>query len=276
MIVVGVDGSRSGANALAWAIEEADQRGTAVTAVRAWMGVSPIIEDTAGAQELIAAQCEKLNTSVERARRVQTSDVPIVQQVAAGEAYDAIALAAAATEAELIVVGRRGLGRIVGGLVGSVSLHCAHYGTRPVVIIPHEEPRSTAPKRIVVGVDTSSESVEALRWGAAEALLWSAPLVVVHAYSPLPFASHDDAHAAALAVCDTIADKVFSGDEPRPTVELLAVEGHPASVLVRQAAGNDLLVVGAPAHHAAAAVLGSVASRCIAHAKSPVVIVRPR
>ena len=40
-------------------------------------------------------------------------------------------------EAELLVVGSRGLGGFRGLLLGSVGQQCAHYAACPVVIVPH-------------------------------------------------------------------------------------------------------------------------------------------
>jgi nucleotide-binding universal stress UspA family protein len=48
-------------------------------------------------------------------------------------------LLSASEGADLLVVGSRGHGTIVGILLGSVSQHCAHHAHCPVVIIPNPE-----------------------------------------------------------------------------------------------------------------------------------------
>jgi len=52
-----------------------------------------------------------------------------------GQAADV--LVAESQDADLLVVGSRGLGGFRGLLLGSVGLQCAHYAGCPVVIVPH-------------------------------------------------------------------------------------------------------------------------------------------
>lgn len=61
-----------------------------------------------------------------------------------------------------------------------------------------------------------------------------------------------------------------------PAIEVLALVGRPGHVLVEQADGAQLLVVGHRGRGAlASAVLGSVALYCALHAPGAVVVVRP-
>ena len=66
---------------------------------------------------------------------------------------------------------------------------------------------------------------------------------------------------------------------PNVKVESAVLEGDPAEVLCRRAAGADVLVVGSRGHGTfAGLLLGSVSSKCAHHSAVPVVIVpaRPR
>jgi nucleotide-binding universal stress UspA family protein len=135
--------------------------------------------------------------------------------------------------------------------------------------------------RIVVGVDGSPGSLDALRWAGGEAARRHAVLDVVLAYSrprdefPPLYAtpSEPELHAAARRRLDAIIEREAIGHvdvEVRPH----AVAGRPATVLKRVAEGGDLLVVGARGlGELEGVVLGSVSQRCATGAPCPVVVV---
>ena len=77
--------------------------------------------------------------------------------------------------------------------------------------------------------------------------------------------------AEARSRAEQVVAEVDSGAVP-VTVE--AVEGTAGEVLVRQAEGAELLVVGGRGHSPLAGLLlGSVALHCIVHGPCPVVVV---
>ena len=59
-------------------------------------------------------------------------------RIARGKAWRAICHVATELEADVIVLGARGLGRIGGMLLGSVSSAVAVHAKRPVLIVPHQ------------------------------------------------------------------------------------------------------------------------------------------
>lgn len=135
--------------------------------------------------------------------------------------------------------------------------------------------------RIVVGVDGSESSKEALRWAAGEAERSGAALQVVMTWDN-PYREmwlpHDRSGTDPLALVKRtitgLVDEVL-GSPPAVKVETMAAEGPPAQVLVRAAEGADLLVVGSRGHGGfAGVVLGSVSLHCVSHAPCPVVVVR--
>lgn len=144
-------------------------------------------------------------------------------------------------------------------------------------------------RSIVVGVDGSDESKEALRWAVDEARLrgdtlhatyvWSYPYPYVSApllAPPVSTIAISDVRESAEAMLDSVLDEVL-GDAPGVEVERAAVEGVPALVLVEAAKGADLLVLGSRGHGGfSGLLLGSVSQQCAHHAECPVVIVRPR
>ena len=144
----------------------------------------------------------------------------------------------------------------------------------------------TAPQnngRIVVGVDGSPASADALAWavrmarlagGQVEALsAWEYPSMYGGGFgSGYNFPTEADwAGGRQKALDATIAEVL--GDE-HDVVTTRVVEGHPARVLRDAATGADLLVVGSSGHGGfSGLLLGSVSLHLVAHAPCPVVIV---
>ena len=137
-------------------------------------------------------------------------------------------------------------------------------------------------QRIVVGVDGSPPSVEALRWAVGEAAVHGAELVAVAAWE-FPFVpsgpgagfyvgpTAEDLTADAVAQLDAALDQV---DTAGVTVSRLTEYGSPSQVLLEQSESADLLVVGARGHGGFTGLLiGSVSQQCATHAKVPTVVV---
>jgi nucleotide-binding universal stress UspA family protein len=135
--------------------------------------------------------------------------------------------------------------------------------------------------RIVVGVDGSPASKEALRWAARQAVLTQANLDVVIAWRPpvtYGYAveiSDADFEGRARETLDSLVSEVLGPNVPT-TVRTSVTEGHPAPALIEAARGADLLVVGSRGHGAfSGMLLGSTSMHCVHHATCPVLVVRP-
>jgi nucleotide-binding universal stress UspA family protein len=135
--------------------------------------------------------------------------------------------------------------------------------------------------KIVVGVDGSEGSQDALRHaeqlaitGGArlEAVIaWQPTLVYGPIYSVANWAPQDD----ALHVLDATVAAVFGDDVPESMTRTVA-EGVTAQVLIEASKDADLLVVGSRGYGGfAGLLLGSVSSACAEHAKCPVLVVHP-
>ena len=137
-IVVGVDGSEGSLAALRFAIEEAKIRGVEVKAVNAWHvppavyggGWAPAGVDFDEFRKLAEASLE------ETVAKVGTAGVSVTPILREGQPADI--LCAEAAEADLLVVGSRGLGGFRGLLIGSVSQQVVHHAPCPVVVLPHD------------------------------------------------------------------------------------------------------------------------------------------
>ncbi|HEY1331817.1 MAG TPA: universal stress protein [Actinomycetota bacterium] len=139
-IVVGVDGSETARRAAHWAAEEAKVRGADLDLVMAWevpvsaygYGFAVVNEDMIKGFVKQAEDC--LADAVE-AIRPDAPNLHIETNVVEGNAAEM--LLRASRDADLLVVGSRGLGGFRELLLGSVSQHCAHHATCPVVIVRH-------------------------------------------------------------------------------------------------------------------------------------------
>lgn len=149
---------------------------------------------------------------------------------------------------------------------------------------------SEARPRVVVGVDGSEESVEALCWAIGYARRTGGTVCAVMAWQPPPvyaYASYGGvfpaipdgpgapelAELTQQALAALVTD--LMGDSLIPVIEQVAVQGHPASVLIEQSASADLLAVGARGHSAfTELLLGSVSTHCLHRAACPVLVVR--
>lgn len=136
-IVVGVDGSDASRTALCWAVEEARLRKARVVAVHAWWAI-PYLElaaalsdadwETIRGDEASARVDEFIDETLGGRRNVEIITLT-AQGITATEA-----LVEAARDADLLVVGSRGLGRFR-GMLGSVSSGCLQHADCPVVVI---------------------------------------------------------------------------------------------------------------------------------------------
>jgi len=141
-------------------------------------------------------------------------------------------------------------------------------------------------QKIVVGIDGSDASKEALLWAVEDARARGAEVVALHAYEvpepaadPTPVAplnfpellteAHEQAQQLVSDLVDEVAGKAVTVD-----VAPIAVEDTPARALLDAARDADLLVVGSHGHGLSGLFLGSVSLECAQHAACPVVIVR--
>ncbi|WP_031103728.1 universal stress protein [Streptomyces sp. NRRL S-146] len=136
-VVVGVDGSPASHAALRWAAHHARMVGGAVEAIyvwdtpsaRGWSG--PVVDpdfDLEQARERFARELRAVFPG-EQPPRLQ-------EHLVQGDPSEA--LIQASEGAELLVVGRRGIGGFARAMLGSVSQRCAQHAACPVVVVRQE------------------------------------------------------------------------------------------------------------------------------------------
>jgi nucleotide-binding universal stress UspA family protein len=288
-IVVGYDGSEQSSAALKWAAAEAERRGRGLTVLHVfdYVGLIPSPMGPFGWPDVEDESIARVaNTGAEQARAAAgLTDVSAVTRVARVPAT----LIEFSTDADLLVVGTRGHGDLSGTVLGSVAFAVTAHARCPVVVVRGEPARPGPGRPVVVGVDGSASSLEAVRYGADLAAAAHAELLLVCAYR-LPSAEAwaevysaleadgrpsfetvaRQSSQAALAVAARIAQQAY----PELTVTQRALEGVPARVLARSARSAGLLVVGSRGHGGfVGLMLGSVSHGLIHSAPCPVTVV---
>ncbi|MEU0219362.1 universal stress protein [Streptomyces sp. NPDC006265] len=137
-VVVGVDGSPASRAALRWAVHHARMVGGAVEAIyvwdtpsaRGWSG--PAVDpdfDLEQARERFAQELRTVFPGGQPPR--------LQEHLVQGDPSEA--LIQASEGAELLVVGRRGIGGFARAMLGSVSQRCAQHAACPVVVVRQEK-----------------------------------------------------------------------------------------------------------------------------------------
>jgi nucleotide-binding universal stress UspA family protein len=133
--------------------------------------------------------------------------------------------------------------------------------------------------RIVVGIDGSPPSLDALRWAGHFAAVFGAQLDVITSWEYPPsygwnsIAPEWDPARDMAKVLDDSVLAVF-GDRPPAHMALRVYEGGAAKVLLDACEGAVMLVVGSRGHGGfAGLLLGSVSANVAEHASCPVFIV---
>ena len=283
-IVVGIDGSALSKAALRWALAEAARRAADVDVVHAWnpptIAFTPYAATAVpvvGAEDVEAAAARAMaQTMAEVADAAAGIDVT----TAIERGNPAEVLAEKAKGAVLVVVGSHGHGGFAGMLLGSTSNQLLHHSPAPVVVVNSSslQPRG----RIVVGIDGSTHSIEALRWALEEARLRAVGVDVVHAWQypgvlffgeTMVIPADELAEGAADVLRATIA--AVTDDMAGLDVRTFVERGHPVGVLTEHAKDAGLVVVGSRGRGGfAGLLLGSVSSEVVHHAPCPAVVVR--
>ncbi|GAA3309175.1 universal stress protein [Streptomyces cinereospinus] len=197
-----MDGSAESLHAAQWAADEPLLRGPALRVAVAdqWSGAAPAP----------AAPAREQHRWADRVLAGTASDVSkhhpgLTAATVRLSGRPAPELAARAAEAELLVLGSRGLGRVRGFLVGPVGLATIGATGQPVVLVrgtgpPHDEravPHHGLRRDVVVGVDIHHACDALLAFAFEEAALRGCALRAVHGWSLPPVVRDAGALAAA-------------------------------------------------------------------------------
>ncbi len=134
-------------------------------------------------------------------------------------------------------------------------------------------------QHIVVGVDGSPASIDALRWAIGQGELSHRTVDAVISWE-LPTQYGTDFYGGQFDWADMARGTLQTalneiGDSGPINGRAIVVEGHPAYALVEASKDAELLVVGSRGHGGfVGMLLGSVSEYVIAHAHCPVLVVR--
>ncbi|MEO9198075.1 MAG: universal stress protein [Antricoccus sp.] len=132
-----------------------------------------------------------------------------------------------------------------------------------------------APARIIVGIDGSDSSIDALRAAARIATAMAARIDAVMTWEyPVRFPNPPgwSPESDAQAVLSDAVAKAFGTDLPAG-INTAVLYGPPARVLIEQSEAADLLVLGSRGHGGfTGLLLGSVSTAVSQHAQCPVLI----
>ncbi|MFJ9012123.1 universal stress protein [Streptomyces canus] len=285
-VIAGVDGSAESLAAAEWAAREAERRGCGLRLVHAWeRGPRPVRGASAGAVHRHLAR-RVLRQVEDRVRAVHPGTRLDDEQT---EGPAGAVLLHAAEQADLLVLGCRGLSGFTGFLVGSVALDVVARATRPVVLVRAGEEAAdehlpaadgspstrTGYRDVVLGVDTADPCDEVIGFAFEEARLRRARLRAVHARQTGAALGRalEETDADALR---SLTDVVGTWREKYPDVEVLTTvaTGRAQSVLVRAASGASLLVVGHRlTERPVGPLTGPVTHAVVHHVDCPVAVV---
>jgi nucleotide-binding universal stress UspA family protein len=136
---------------------------------------------------------------------------------------------------------------------------------------------ASGPQKIVVGIDGSASSIDALRWAVRQAQLTGAVVEALMAWQYPAGAvppGTQDFQAESRQALDGAIEGAFSAAPPVQVTRVVE-EGEPALTLVGRSTNAALLVIGSRGHGTFVGMLiGSVSQYCVTHAHCPVVVLR--
>lgn len=276
-VVVGVDGSERNVAAVDWAVAEARACGlplllvgvaAAGTMSTAWAGEGALQYSESETK----AYLERVLDRVPDRERLEAVD-PVVRVGEPGRE-----LLEGVSPADVVVVGRRGIGLVEQLVLGSTSLDVAGRSPAPVVVVPSGwRPGLQGP--VVAGVDGTDRDEGVLAFAFARADRERVPLVVVCSLQFPAVYAWEVAEVESLA--KDAEDRLLTRLEPWqarfPSVDLAcrAPVQSPAVALLEAAPDTEVLVVGryAGTHHLGGFSGLSTVRRVLHHATCPVAVV---
>ena len=282
-IIVGVDGSSASRVAVDWAARDAALRGADLKLVHVLVPPAvmafPEVPMPPGFMEWQDEEGRRLLDSAVKTVEEAGAEVEVSTDMVSGPAVPV--LADLSSSAQMIVVGCRGHGALARGLLGSISTGLAHHAHCPVAIIHDEDPLMPHPSKapVVVGVDGSPASENAVAIAFEQASFRGVDLLAVHAWSDTGVFEFPGADWSTLQAAgeQTLSERLAGWQERYPDVLVrrVVVADKPAHQLLEQAGSAQLLVVGSHGRGGIAGMLlGSVSTSVLHGARMPVIIVR--
>ncbi|MER6126884.1 universal stress protein [Streptomyces sp. NPDC001795] len=294
-ITVGLDGSPESRAAAEWAAHEAQLRGLPVKLVQVWEPVpEPMAQAPLLGTETHQHWTEKIPRESVESLRLRHPGVEVTTEQLTGRPAEA--LVGAAKDAELLVLGSRGLGGIGGFLVGSVGLAVVAHTERPVVLVraegqaadehgpdPAGIPSAATPfGPVLLGLDADGPHGAPIEFAFDAAARRSVPLRVLHgrnlpsyyAYGMAP--DPEVTTMLARSDADALAEVLSPWRQKYPDVEVVVESrfGSPSLLVIDASHEASLVVVGRRIRRSSiGAHIGTVTHAVLHHATVPVAVV---
>ncbi|MEU4498554.1 universal stress protein [Streptomyces sp. NPDC023998] len=285
-VTVGLDGSNESMAAAEWAAREARLRGLPLRLVNVWEP-QPYIQAPLLGGETMQYRAERIPRETADELRLRHPDVEITADQVAGR--PGTVLPDEARDAELLVLGSRGLSGVAGFMVGSVGMAAVAHTERPVVLVRAQETAedereadSTAYRPVVLGLDIEHADDSLIEFALDAAARRATALHVLHSWSLPPYYPYglpvDPRMIAQLAAqqADSLAGTLHPWRQKFPAVEVVQRPrlGKPANHLVDASHDASVVVVGRRTRRSPlGAHIGPVTHAVLHHATAPVAVV---
>lgn len=289
-VVAGIDFSKGSASAVEYAVAEAVRHDRPLELLYA-------VDPKAAPPTCLALNVQEIREEAEgelaNQRNTIQEDYPGLEVTTRFvQAAPTEALVEASARASMLVLGSRGHGGFGELLLGSVAWRVTSRAPGPVVLVrPTEFPGPVAAGPVVVGVDGSASSEDAIRFAFEEAQARGKKLIPVNVWTLLrpdglaigrdwPSENADWEEQARSDANRILSESLAGITEQYPDVTVTRMVSHglnvPQTLLeVASAKGADLVVVGTRGRHALAGlVMGAVGVQLSHHADRAIAIVR--
>ncbi|MGW3106469.1 universal stress protein [Streptomyces sp. NPDC001100] len=294
-VVAGLDGSPESRAAAEWAAREAALRGLPLKIVHVWEPApDPLAQAPLLGAETQQHWSQRIPREAGEGLRLRHPGLDVTEDQVTGTPADT--LLDAAKDAELLVLGSRGLSGVGGFLVGSVGLSVVARAELPVVLVrageqaadehetdPAGSPSADTPYRpVVLGLDADAPADAVIEFAFAEAARRGTGLRVVYGWNLPPYYAYGLALDAGLndelsreeTTALTEALRPWRQKHPDIEVALEPRVGSAADHLVDASREASLVVIGRRIRRAAlGAHIGPVAHGVLHHAVAPVAVV---
>ncbi|WP_405848171.1 universal stress protein [Streptomyces sp. NBC_01518] len=288
-LVAGFDGSPESNAAAEWAAREAELRGLPLKIVHVWVPApDPLAQAPLIGVETQQQWSERIPREAGEGLRRRHPGVEVTVEQVTGTPSEV--LVDAAKDAELLVLGSRGLSGVGGFLVGSVGLSVVAHAELPVVLVRADDqaadetsPVSAAPYRpVVLGLDAGAPADAVIEFAFAEAARRDTTLRVVYGWNLPPYYAYGFALDAglheelSLQETDSLTEALRPWRQKHPGTEVVLEPrvGSAADHLVDASREASLVVIGRRIRRGAfGAHIGPVAHGVLHHSTAPVAVV---
>ncbi|MGW1064802.1 universal stress protein [Streptomyces aureus] len=287
-IVVGLDGSPESLAAAEWAAREARRTDAPLRLVHAWLWHPYVYGPLAGVSVPAPAEDPQREWAERLPRETAArlvADHPGLSVTAERVAEQPVtALLAAAEDAELLVLGSRGLGGVAGFLTGSVAQAVVARSRTPIVLVRADAPavEPAGHEEVVLGLDLEHTDASVIAFAFRAAAHRVTDLHVVHGWSLPPYYGYAGAVDAGVDEAlftearGRLTEVLAPWREKFPAVEVReqAVVGGAGPHLVEASRNAALVVVGRRNRPSpVGGHVGPVTQAVLHHSTAPVAVI---